>query len=603
MLGGLIFGIALFRTGVLARWAAVLLAVSTVGTAALAVLPQAFDRPMAVPEGIALIGLGVSLWRTQTSRPSRTRPPPPPTSSPARSDDHRVRRDRDAGAPGPRPRLGAGRSPPRWSPCPRSRSRRAPCGWSSSPAAPTCCRPTTVSTGFPVALVVHVTGAAVFALLGVFQFVPGIRRRHRAWHRRAGRVVAVAGLAVAGSALWLTLFYEAQPGTGELLYVLRLVFGSAMVGCLVLGFTAIRRRDIAAHRAWMIRAYALGLGAGTQVFTEGFGEAIFGTGEMAGDLSKGAAWVINLAVAEWAIRRPAHRRKRRQQKHRTSAGTGPHQSLRSHAMTSPATSVPAADSATAYELRVAGHLDDHWSPLLGDLTLTRHPDGTTTLTGPVTDQAHLHGVLARVRDLGATLLSLRPSSPTPRPRPSSRPWRTRCAPSGSPFVPPPRPMPTPPGSTGGSTPSASGSPRCPTDLDAYRATFAEPARLAATLIIELDGKVIGDFMLRVEDAWAQAEVADRACGTQAELGWVLDPAHTGRGYATEAVRGLLEYCFTRLGVRRVVATCFLANDTSWRLMERLGMRREGHAVAESLHRSGRWLDTVTYAVLADEWTT
>jgi hypothetical protein len=65
ILGGLVFGIALFRTGVLARWAAALLAVSTVGTAALAVLPESFNRPMAVPEGIALIGLGVSLWRTQ----------------------------------------------------------------------------------------------------------------------------------------------------------------------------------------------------------------------------------------------------------------------------------------------------------------------------------------------------------------------------------------------------------------------------------------------------------------------------------------------------------------------------------------------------------
>ena len=65
ILGGLLFGIALFRTGVLARWAAALLAVSTVGTAALAVLPEQFDRPMAVPEGIALIALGVSLWRSQ----------------------------------------------------------------------------------------------------------------------------------------------------------------------------------------------------------------------------------------------------------------------------------------------------------------------------------------------------------------------------------------------------------------------------------------------------------------------------------------------------------------------------------------------------------
>jgi uncharacterized membrane protein len=160
---------------------------------------------------------------------------------------------------------------------------------------------------FPVAIVVHIVGAAVFTLVGMFQFVPAIRRRHRAWHRRAGRVVAVAGLGVAGSALWLTLFYEAQPGTGHLLYVLRLVFVCAMAACLVLGFTAIRRRDVTAHRAWMIRGFAIGLAAGTQVFTEGFGGAIFGTGVLAGDLAKGAGWVINLAVAEWIIRRPARR--------------------------------------------------------------------------------------------------------------------------------------------------------------------------------------------------------------------------------------------------------------------------------------------------------
>jgi uncharacterized membrane protein len=180
-------------------------------------------------------------------------------------------------------------------------------------------------TGFPTALVVHIIGAAVFALVGVFQFVPGIRRRHRAWHRRAGRVVAVTGLAVTGSALWLTLFYEPQPGTGDLLYLLRLLFAPAMAACLVLGFTAIRRRDIAAHRAWMIRGYALGLGAGTQVLTEGLGGAIFGTGVVAGDLAKGAGWILNLAVAEWAIRRPARRRNRRQRQRRTdvTAGTTP----------------------------------------------------------------------------------------------------------------------------------------------------------------------------------------------------------------------------------------------------------------------------------------
>jgi uncharacterized membrane protein len=165
-------------------------------------------------------------------------------------------------------------------------------------------------TGFPAALVVHIVGAAVLALVGAFQFVPRFRRHHRMWHPRAGRLVTGAGLAVAGSALWLTLCYEAQPGTGEVLYVLRLVFASAMAASLLLGVTAIRRRDFAAHRAWMIRAYAIGLAAGTQAFTEGIAGAIFGTGELRMDLAKGAGWVINLAVAEWAIRRPARRRNR-----------------------------------------------------------------------------------------------------------------------------------------------------------------------------------------------------------------------------------------------------------------------------------------------------
>ena len=173
---------------------------------------------------------------------------------------------------------------------------------------------------FPAPVIVHILGAAIYALVGAFQFVPRFRRRHRSWHRRAGRVLIVAGLLVAGSALWMTLLYAAKPGTGDLLYLLRLVFGSAMIGCLVLGFTAIRRREIAAHRAWMIRAYAIALAAGTQVFTEGFVEAAFGTGELSGDLAKGAAWVINLAVAEWVIRRP--RRRRAQLSRRAAATAG-----------------------------------------------------------------------------------------------------------------------------------------------------------------------------------------------------------------------------------------------------------------------------------------
>ena len=64
-LGGLLFGIALFRAGVLSRWAAALLAYGTVSALSLAALPESFGRPFAVPTGIALIGLGISLWRNE----------------------------------------------------------------------------------------------------------------------------------------------------------------------------------------------------------------------------------------------------------------------------------------------------------------------------------------------------------------------------------------------------------------------------------------------------------------------------------------------------------------------------------------------------------
>jgi uncharacterized membrane protein len=163
--------------------------------------------------------------------------------------------------------------------------------------------------GLALPLVIHILGATTYALVGALQFAPRFRRRHWTWHRRAGRVLAVAGMCVAGSALWMTLAYSQKPGTGDLLFVLRLAFASAMAACLVLGFNAARRRDIPAHRAWMVRAYAIGLAAGTQAFTEGIGDALFGTGELRGDLYKGAGWVINLAIAEWAIGSPGRRRR------------------------------------------------------------------------------------------------------------------------------------------------------------------------------------------------------------------------------------------------------------------------------------------------------
>jgi uncharacterized membrane protein len=159
----------------------------------------------------------------------------------------------------------------------------------------------------PAPLVVHVLAAAVYAVLGAFQFPARLRRRHPGWHRRSGRILVGAGLAVAGSGLWMTLFYSGAPG-GVLLWTIRLLVGSTMAAAIVLGFSAIRRRDIGAHRAWMIRAYALGLGAGTQVFTQGIGEALFGTSDLSTEISVASGWVINAVVAEWVIRRPSVRR-------------------------------------------------------------------------------------------------------------------------------------------------------------------------------------------------------------------------------------------------------------------------------------------------------
>ena len=143
--------------------------------------------------------------------------------------------------------------------------------------------------------------------------------------------------------------------------------------------------------------------------------------------------------------------------------------------------------------------------------------------------------------------------------------------------------------------------RAPLSLEQHRREFGTEESLAKTILIELDGEVIGDLMCSIEDAWAQAEVRERAVGVQAELGWVLHPDHAGRGYATEAVRELMRICFEDLGLRRVIALCFADNVSSWRLMERLGMRREQHTIRESLHRSGEWLDGLGYAMLAEEW--
>lgn len=166
----------------------------------------------------------------------------------------------------------------------------------------------------PLPVVLHIVGAAIYALVGAFQFVTRFRNRRPGWHRAAGRLLVMCGLLVGLSGLWMTVFYPGANGTagaGALLYGLRLLFGSGMVVSIWLGFAAIRRGDVIEHHAWMTRGYAIGLGAGTQVLTLAAEELIAGPpNELGNALLMGAGWVINLAIAEWVIRKRSANRAR-----------------------------------------------------------------------------------------------------------------------------------------------------------------------------------------------------------------------------------------------------------------------------------------------------
>lgn len=163
----------------------------------------------------------------------------------------------------------------------------------------------------PLPVVLHIVGATLFSILGAFQFSSALRRRHRAWHRRAGRVLVVLGLLTAASGVWMTLTFPWANYDGEAVYAMRLLFGSAMVASILAAVDAIRRRKFAAHGEWMIRGYAIGLGAGTQVLTHLPWFILVGTpGELPRAVMMGAGWMINIVVAEWAIQSGRARRVR-----------------------------------------------------------------------------------------------------------------------------------------------------------------------------------------------------------------------------------------------------------------------------------------------------
>lgn len=123
------------------------------------------------------------------------------------------------------------------------------------------------------------------------------------------------------------------------------------------------------------------------------------------------------------------------------------------------------------------------------------------------------------------------------------------------------------------------------------------------VVVRLASRIVGHVMIMPRDSWAQMDVVNRARGLEAELGWMFDPTYGGHGYATEAVSAIIDLCFSKLKLRRIHAGCFADNTASWRLMERLGLRREEHSRSSALHRDGTWHDNLTYALLREEWPT
>jgi uncharacterized membrane protein len=156
----------------------------------------------------------------------------------------------------------------------------------------------------PLPISLHIVSASVFCILGAFQFWPSFLTEMPKWHKLAGRVMLPCGVVAAITALWMTLFYPVAHNDGPLLYWERLVFGAGMLVSLILGTYSIGKRDFSRHRKWMMRAYAIGLGAGTQAVTQLPVIVTLGPpDELSRGLLMGAGWILNLLIAEWILRK------------------------------------------------------------------------------------------------------------------------------------------------------------------------------------------------------------------------------------------------------------------------------------------------------------
>jgi uncharacterized membrane protein len=158
---------------------------------------------------------------------------------------------------------------------------------------------------YPLAMTLHVIGGAAILILGLLQFSPDLRRKAPQLHRWAGRALLALGAGAALSGLWMNASPFAKPET-HLYDGAQNIMSAAFLTVAALGLAAARARDFAAHRAWMLRAYAIAMGAGTQTALMLPAFLMLGTVEgPVQDLILVGAWALNLGVAEIVIARQA----------------------------------------------------------------------------------------------------------------------------------------------------------------------------------------------------------------------------------------------------------------------------------------------------------
>jgi uncharacterized membrane protein len=155
----------------------------------------------------------------------------------------------------------------------------------------------------PLATFSHIIGASLFSVLGAFQFAPGFRRQHLKLHRVMGRVLFVAGLVTSVTGLYMTLHFPQVEFDNSVVYWSRLFFGTMMTFSLIYSIVrVVRYRDIKGHGDWMIRAYAIGMGAAAHPFTHiPFFLIPSLHNETGRAIGMAGGWIVNWIIAEIII--------------------------------------------------------------------------------------------------------------------------------------------------------------------------------------------------------------------------------------------------------------------------------------------------------------